>query len=150
MGEASAHSRLRLLELMARPTKYKEEYAELAFNYCLLGATDQDLAKFFDVEEKTINNWKADHPEFLQSLKEGKYQADAKVARSLYNRACGIEVTEEVMDKKGEGTITTTKYYPPDPTSAIFWLKNRRSLDWRDKQEIKHDGATEVIVSFKK
>jgi hypothetical protein len=130
---------------MARPSKYKTEYADLALNYCLLGATDQDLARFFEVDEKTINTWKQEHPEFLQSLKEGKYQADAKVAKSLYDRACGMEVKENVLDKRGEKTLTTTKYIPPDPTSAIFWLKNRRSMDWRDKQEIKHEGTISTI-----
>ena len=127
---------------MARPTKFKEEYCELAKNYCLLGATDKDLAKFFEVEEKTINNWKEDHPEFLQSLRAGKDEADGKVARSLYERACGIEKFETAI-VKGE-PVTTLKYYPPDPTSIIFFLKNRRPNDWRDKKEVRHEGHIET------
>lgn len=124
---------------VGRPTSYKEEYAELAFNYCLLGATDIDLAKYFGVSEKTINTWKAKQPEFLQSLKAGKDEADAKVAQSLYHRATGYS-HQETKIATHEGMITDskefTKHYAPDPTSAIFWLKNRQSGKWRDKQEL--------------
>ena len=37
----------------------------------------------------------------------------------------------------GEIVITPiVKYYPPNATSLIFWLKNRQSAKWRDKTEI--------------
>ena len=66
-----------------RPKSYRDEYGEQVFKLCLLGATDKELADFFDVCEKTINGWKKDYPEFLQSLKRGKLLADANVTRSL-------------------------------------------------------------------
>ncbi len=66
-----------------RPTRYKAEYTEQAFKLCLLGATDANLADFFEVSEKTINTWKDAHPEFLQSLKAGKDEADANVGERL-------------------------------------------------------------------
>jgi hypothetical protein len=31
--------------------------------------------------------------------------------------------------------IPTTKYYPPDATSMIFWLKNRRPEQWKEKPD---------------
>ena len=43
-----------------RPTKYKAEYAEQARKLCLLGATDMEMADFFEVSEFTINKWKKD------------------------------------------------------------------------------------------
>lgn len=58
-------------------SKYKAEYDELAYNYCLLGATDAQLANFFGVKEQTINNWKNKHKSFFESLKKGKDSADA-------------------------------------------------------------------------
>ena len=42
---------------LGRPTAYKPEDCELAHNYCLLGATAEELAGFFDVTRGTINNW---------------------------------------------------------------------------------------------
>jgi hypothetical protein len=123
-----------------RPTKYKAEFNEQARKLCLLGATDESLADFFNVSVATINNWKRDHGGFLESLKSGKELADATVAQSLYNRAIGYTTTE-VKVASFEGRITdqleVAKHYPPDSTSAIFWLKNRQPHIWRDRVEQK-------------
>jgi hypothetical protein len=56
----------------------------------------------------------------------------------LYKRACGYEHPEDdIKNYMGEIIITPTiKHYPPDATSGIFWLKNRRPKEWRDKQEV--------------
>ena len=83
-----------------RPTKYKEEYNEHAYKLCLLGYIDEDLAKFFEVDVSTINNWKIEYPKFFESIKSGKEVADANVAESLYKRANGFrykEVTQELI-----------------------------------------------------
>lgn len=125
---------------VGRPTKYKNEYCELAFNYCLLGATDEDLARFFEVSESTINQWKIEHIEFSESIKKGKDEADALVARSLYQRAVGyqyLEKKKEISDQGGVKDSVTTKEVVPDTTAQIFWLKNRQPKLWRDKQDIK-------------
>ena len=134
-----------------RPTKYKPEYAELAYKFCLLGATDADLARFFEVEEKTVNNWKEEYPEFLQSIKRGKEQADAEIAQKLYHRAKGYEHEEDkIFQYEGEPVIVpTTKHYPPDPTSMIFWLKNRQPQKWRDRQEVEHSGSISIEQALK-
>ena len=52
---------------MGRKSAYKEEYNQLAENYALLGATDKEMADLFSVTERTLNQWKKDYPEFLQS-----------------------------------------------------------------------------------
>ncbi len=130
-----------------RPTKYKQEYDEQAYKLCLLGHTDVELAKFFDVAESTINLWKLEHPSFSESLKNGKEVADANVAASLYNRAMGYK-HPDVDIKMFEGNIIETEYtkhYPPDPTSAIFWLKNRQPKKWRDKQDHNHTNDGEAF-----
>lgn len=123
---------------VGRPTKYKSEYAEQARKLCLLGATDIQVADFFGVCEKTIYIWKKEHPKFLQSLKEGKDTNDAKVERSLLERATGYcHPEEKIFNNNGEIVrAETTKHYPPDTTAAIFWLKNRQPEKWRDKQEV--------------
>lgn len=125
---------------MARPTKYKAEYAEQARKLCLLGATDAELAAFFEVSERTLNDWKKRHKEFLQSLKAGKRIADAEVADKLHQRATGYRWTEQqaIKVKKDQyqeevEIVEVEKEVPPDPTSMIFWLKNRDPERWRDK-----------------
>ena len=136
---------------MARPTQYRAEYAEQAFKLCLLGATDVQLGDFFGVSEKTINVWKGKHPKFMKALTDGKRIADADVAHSLYQRAVGYSHPEDkIFNDNGTPMIVpTTKHYPPDATSMIFWLKNRQRFDWRDKQEVEHSGDLTVeVVQF--
>ena len=124
-----------------RPTDYEEKYNEQAYKLCLLGATDKEMADFFGVSEVTLNAWKKAQPEFLKSLKKGKIQADADVAKSLYHRACGYEHPEtKVFCTDGEiTTYEITKYWPPDTGACMAWLKNRtRKLTepWSDKHEV--------------
>lgn len=131
---------------MARPSKYKPEYVNQARKLCQLGATDQELADFFEVSLSTLNLWKIQHPEFSESLKSGKEQADDRVEHALYCRAMGYshEDTDiRVIDGKVEMT-PVIKHYPPDTTAAIFWLKNRRPAEWRDKVEQEISGSVAI------
>ena len=119
-----------------RPTKYKSEYAEQARKYCLLNATDPNLAKMFDVSEFTISHWKRTRPDFSKAIKEGKAVADANIADSLAQRALGYSVEEEKIFCNSEGIVTRVKvmkHYPPDTAAAFIWLKNRAK--WSDKKE---------------
>jgi hypothetical protein len=133
-----------------RPSKYREEFNEQARKLCLLGATDKDMAAFFEVTETTVNNWKIEHPAFFESLKAGKQLADAAVADSLFQRACGyshqavkiLVVDKEVVHEE------YTEHYPPDPTSMIFWLKNRRPDLWRAQPEDGGEAPQPVKVVF--
>ncbi len=132
-----------------RPSKFKPEFAEQVFKLCLLGATDEQIADFFGVSVSTVNRWKVSEPEFWESLKRGKAEADATVADSLFNRAIGY-THKDTKFATWEGRITDTqeydKHHPPDITACIFWLKNRRPTDWRDKQEVYHDGEWDIKV----
>lgn len=120
-----------------RPSKFKPEYCPQATKLCRLGATDADLADFFEVNEDTINEWKKVHPKFSESLKDGKAKADAEVADKLFQRATGYshEAVKIFCDKGETFEHKYTEHYPPDPTSCIFWLKNRRPDLWRDRIE---------------
>lgn len=132
---------------------YKPEYAEQARKLCLLGATDKELAGFFNVAESTINKWKVDYSEFSESIKSGKDIADGNVADRLYRRAMGYSHEDEdirtisIGDGMSEIIKTpTVKHYPPDTAAAIFWLKNRQKGKWRDKQEVEQSGAVTYKV----
>ena len=135
---------------MARPTDYRQEYAEQARKLCLLGFTDKQLAVFFGVNESTINRWKDKYPEFCKSIKSGKVIADAQVAESLFKRATGIEVTEVEVRDDGKKKVkrVTKKHIPPDPTAQIFWLKNRQPELWRDKPTVENSVQEAVPVQI--
>lgn len=123
-----------------RPSKYKPEINVQVKILAQKGFTDKEIAEVFAVDEATINRWKVEYPQFCESLKEGKEIADQKVIQSLYERALGYS-HPEVHISNFQGLITKTpiiKHYPPDATSAIFWLKNRQPDKWRDKHEVEH------------
>lgn len=131
-----------------RPSKYQPEYADQARKLCLLGATDGELADFFEVCESTINNWKHEHPGFLESIRAGKIKADAEVADSLYRRATGETIQLEKVMKKDDGSFEAVRYksyIPGDPNAAFRWLQNRRAQNWTDKQLIQHSGSIERV-----
>lgn len=125
-----------------RPSAYKAEYAEQAKKLCELGATDADIAAFFNVSDRTIYRWQIEFPEFCQSLKAGKSQADDRVERSLYHKAVGYTFdSEKVFQFQGQIVRAETKeHVSPDTTACIFWLKNRRREEWRDKLDHEHTG----------
>lgn len=117
---------------------YKPEYAEQAYNYCLLGATDEKLAAFFKVDVRTIDNWKLVHDDFLQALREGKEIANMEIAKSLFNRAKGYVHTETkaALHEGAFVTIDLEKHYPPDTGAIKVWLYNRDPENWKDKIEV--------------
>lgn len=128
---------------MARPSKYQPEFVEQAAKLCKLGATDRELADFFEVAESTLNLWKLEYSEFSESLKRGKEEADARVEQSLYRRALGYS-HDAVHVSNYQGAVTLTpivEHHPPDTTACIFWLKNRKPADWRDKVETVHEAG---------
>lgn len=118
-----------------QPTKYRKEYDRQAYRHCLLGATDDDLAALFDVNVWTIHEWKKAQPSFLKALREGKEEADAKVAESMYRASVGYSHEDvHVSNYQGQITLTPlTKHYPPDTRAASLWLRNRQPRKWRDK-----------------
>src|SRR6266852_8273564 len=115
-----------------RPSLYQPEFAAQAFELCLAGATNQDLADTFEVGHSTIDNWLQKHPEFAQSVKRGRDLADGRVAHGLYSRAIGYtyETTRVVLHRGEPVSVPQTVHKPPDVRAGIFWLRNRRPQQW--------------------
>ena len=132
-----------------RPTDYRPEYVGQAEKLAQLGATDMQMADFFGVSEQTLNAWKNRYPNFLASLKLGKDQADERVVNSLYRKAVGYEFDSVKIFCTKDGGVTKVPFreiVPPDTTACIFWLKNRRKEEWRDKQEVGFDESKPLVV----
>ncbi len=131
-----------------RPKSFKVEFIEQARKLCILGATDYELANFFEVDTRTIYRWKNTHPDFCQAVVVGKEKADDRVERALYNRAVGYSFeTEKVFQYQGDVIrADTVEHVPPDPGAAMNWLKNRRPGEWRDKIDHVHGVTGEVAT----
>lgn len=135
--------------MRGRKSKFKKEFAEQARKLCELGATDFEIADFFKVCQKTVDNWKIAHPEFLRSIKLGKESADERVERALYHRAVGYShPAEKIFNSKGRVLRAAyVEHYPPEPKAAIHWLNNRKSDQWRDR--IEHTGANGGPMTYR-
>lgn len=122
---------------IGRPSKYQPGYAEKTRELCEAGATDAELADFFDVSIRTIANWRNAHPEFLHAMKVGKETPDDRVERSLYQRAVGYTFDAvKIFMPAGAAEPVVVPYrehVPPSETAAFRWLSNRRKDEWREK-----------------
>ena len=111
------------------------------------GLTDEQIAKDkIGIGVRTLYEWKDRFPQIMQALKDGKEIPDREVEAALYKRATGYEfeeVTKE-WDATCEKMIVTKrvkKHIPPDPTSIIFYLKNRKPDQWINKDKLEVSGS---------
>jgi hypothetical protein len=114
----------RLMTTAGRPTSFEPEYCELAYNYCLLGATNEQLGSSLGVTRRTIFNSIEAHPDFALKVMAG---------RGLFSHAVGFEHTVKltVRHEGEERTLSDTRYYPPESKACIHWLNNRQPEIWR-------------------
>lgn len=127
-----------------RPTDFKPEYVAQAEKLCRLGATDIELADFFECDVRSIYRWAQTHDAFCQALKAGKDSCDDRVERSLYNRAIGYthDAVKIFMPANAAAPVYAPyrEHVPPDVGAASLWLRNRRADAWKDKREVAHSG----------
>ena len=106
------------------------------------GLIDEQIAANIGITTTTLYDWKKKYADFSDALKKGKETSNYEVENALFKSATGYEyeerkevqeVVDGVMRKRVE---ITRKQVPPNATSAIFWLKNRKPDKWRNKQEI--------------
>ena len=113
------------------------------------GKTDPEISSALGICRDTFWRWRKRYPELQGATTDGKDKANKVVENSLYNRANGMTLTDKKIIKNPDGSIRqeiTTKEIPPDTIAGIFWLKNRDSSRWRDKQEVEHSGEAEQSV----
>lgn len=111
------------------------------------GLSNTQIANNMGVHEATFYKWKSEHTEIYEAIKKGKEVVDFEVENALLKRALGYEYTETHTNMYGEET-TIKKYMKPDTTAIIFWLKNRKPNEWRDRQNINHQGIINHNIDF--
>lgn len=106
------------------------------------GLTDEQVFKNLGIGRDSFYRYKDKYSEFSDALKKGKEVADIEVENALFKRAIGYkykEVIKEVKEIDGKKTTyvkEVIKEMPGDVVAQIFWLKNRKSSKWKDKQDI--------------
>ena len=86
------------------------------------GLTDEQIAHNIGINVATLYKWKKQYSEICNALKKTKEIVDREVENALYKKALS-----------------------GDTTALIFWLKNRRPNDWRDKRETQLSGNVQTV-----
>jgi hypothetical protein len=127
------------------------------------GLTDEQIASNMGITRKTLAEWKTKYSDICDTLKRGKAVVDIQVENALLKRALGYsydEVTRkrvldydpstgQVVGSHMEITKTVKKEVQGDTTAQIFWLKNRRPEQWRDKRDVSVEGEISTNNPFK-
>lgn len=133
------------------------------------GLTDADIAHNMGINVSTLYEWKNKYSELAEALKTSKEVADRIIENALFERAKGIRRTvkkpikvkqvayspegKKILEREVIEMVDEEIYIPPDTTAAIFWLKNRRPEQWRDKRQVEEhiefesDGFIEAIMA---
>lgn len=86
------------------------------------GLTDEQIAHNIGIRRSTLSEWKKTFPDIADALKKTKEVVDRQVENALFKKAMS-----------------------GDTTALIFWLKNRRPQDWRDKRETQLSGNVQTV-----
>ena len=152
MANTESKQELAKTQKVGRPSKYDTIDWELVNRLYMAGLTDRQVAVVLQVNVDTIHTWKKEHVEFSDSLKKWKEFADENIELSLYERAMGYSHPDvHISTHEGEVIVTDIiKHYPPDPTSMIFWLKNRQPAKWRDRTELDINQKISISINYNK
>lgn len=131
---------------------FKMEYVIQAERACLaMGATDAQLANYFQVSTRILAKWRRQFPEFDEAIRRGKAFADGEVAESLFRLATGRQM---VIRKKvffdfktgQEKIVAYDEVLPPESKAAMFWLRSRQPDQWRDLSPVKEGEKLEHMT----
>ena len=86
------------------------------------GLTDEQIANNLGISIQTFYTYKKEHLEFFESLKKGKEVIDYEVENALLQNALNGNIRAQ-----------------------IFWLKNRKPKQWKDKVDIEGEANKETL-----
>ncbi len=140
-AESQTADNLPVKRKAGRPPTFNEQIADKIVALAEKGKTIDQISDIIGVTSRCISFWLAEKPSLLQAVKEARQMADEMVEASLFKKATGyFHETEKIFYDKDTGQIVrapTVQHYAPDTTAQIFWLKNRKPEQWRDRTEVK-------------
>lgn len=129
----------------------KQQSLDKITEWAANGLSVQQMANNISITRTTLYDWMNKNTNISNAIKKGREQSDEEVENALFKRATGYsyrEITEE--DKGGNMQVTKiiTKHMPAEVGAMVFWLKNRKPNEWRDKQGIAFEGDVENVPNF--
>ena len=128
------------------------------------GLTDKDISKNMRIGVSTLREWKGKFPQIAKALRIGKDSADRVVENALYKSATGyheivrkpVKIKTVYYDENGKKArevedwkvVEEDLYVMPQVTAQIFWLKNRKPEQWREKADVTVTPSNGVLESI--
>lgn len=112
------------------------------------GLTNEQIAHNIGINTSTLWDWRKKYPNISDALKKGKEVVDYEVENALLKRALGYTIIVHKQKVTKDGVIVDIEeemHIAPDTTAQIYWLKNRKPKQWKDKIEVTSDNITEQI-----
>lgn len=134
------------------------------------GLSEKQIAHNMNVSFNSLRAWKDKFPDIMGALKEGKDVADRVVENALYKSAIGYSIKikkpvkvrvidydpktgKKIRERDEWKAVEEEVHIPGNVTAQIFWLKNRKPAQWRDKtdvQQLPTNGVLESILAMEK
>lgn len=141
-----------------------EEGLLLIGGWAMDGLTEEQIAYNMGIAYSTFREWKKTYPAISAVLKKNKEVADRHVENALYKKATGFTATDRVVSTKKvveykDGkrvreitepcVVEIERYFPPDTTAEIFWMKKRKPEQWGDKDKnVNVEGMVQIVDSI--
>ena len=129
------------------------------------GLIDKQIAHNMGIGASTLREWKGTFPEVAEALRKGKEVVDREVENALFKSAIGytqtirkpVKVRDVEYDPETGRKIREVERWvaveeeilvPPQVTAQIFWLKNRKPDQWREKNDLTLTPSNGVLESL--
>jgi len=136
--------------------KFSEELTEKICGHLKEGATITSACEALGIGRQTFYDWMKAKPYFSYTIKKAMAIPDKKVENALFKTATGTfryteKHYEQIKDAKGKTTEmqlvkTIRKRVVPNVTAQIFYLKNRKSDEWKDRHDLAVSGGMSITV----
>ena len=137
--------------MAGRPSKYHthvEPKLMLIEAWARDGLTEQQICNNLDISQESLIQYKKEYSELSEALKRGREVIDVMVENALLKAAIGYDYHEEEINKATGEIVALQRTAHPNTTALIFWLKNRKPKQWRDKHELEHSGDLSIKVAL--
>lgn len=126
------------------------EYVDEARKLALARASDEALARHFEIPLATLHQWLATVPEFARAVRYGRKLSDVDLLDRFHQNGMGfthedVKIFRPLKTEENPLCVPYTKHYRPDTPAGKFWLINRFPGEWRMKVEIEAKVSDENI-----
>lgn len=129
------------------------------------GLIDKQIAHNMGVGASTLREWKGQFPEIAEALRKGKEVVDREVENALFKSAIGYTMKvrkpvkvrlvdydpntgRKIRETETWQAVEEEVHIPANVTAQIFWLKNRKPDQWREKNDLTLTPSNGVLESL--